>query len=301
MKTYCIILGGILVAALIGQASLPKPLEGHLAALKNAQSFTAVYTVQRIPAPPEEYRLSLGKPNMFRLETPTAIIVCDGALLTQYDKAANTYTQSPAATTRIAFDDTWAWSVFFNPEGFKELKGAAIGNKRSIKGNSVTEVTAILGARTITFYIDNKLEIARGYSLKTAQDETLVLASEIKAGAEALDASEFKFVPPAGAKLAEKPAVEEVLFARVKPIFDSECTGCHSGAGADSRFDASSRDGILRGGRRGAAVVVGDADNSPLIAYLRRTRQPFMPKGAAKLSEKDIDLIANWIRSGAKP
>ena len=60
-----------------------------------------------------------------------------------------------------------------------------------------------------------------------------------------------------------------------------------------------SRDGLLKGGRSGPAIVPGDPDNSLLIQAVRQTRATLkMPKGG-RLKPSEIDALTAWVRAGA--
>ena len=48
----------------------PGLLAKHAATLGNAKSLTVDFTVERLPAAPENYRLVYSKPNMLRIEYP---------------------------------------------------------------------------------------------------------------------------------------------------------------------------------------------------------------------------------------
>ena len=126
----------------------------------------------------------------------------------------------------------------------------------------------------------------------------MILATEVKLGEVAT--SSFTFTPPAGAKKAEKPKVEEVPFSAVAGILRANCLGCHGGGNTFAGYSVSSYDSAMRGGRGGKAVVPGDPDHSALYLYVAGKRQPRMPKGGSPLSQRDIDTIKNWIASGAK-
>jgi hypothetical protein len=53
----------------------------------------------------------------------------------------------------------------------------------------------------------------------------------------------------------------------------------------------SSYNGIVKG------VVPGDPDNSQIV---RAIRSGSMPKKRSKLSQAEIDLVAEWTKNGAK-
>ena len=59
-----------------------------------------------------------------------------------------------------------------------------------------------------------------------------------------------------------------------------------------------SRAGILAGGKRGAAVVVGDPAASLMVQAVRRVGALKMPPGGA-LAKTEIASIEKWIRDGA--
>src|SRR2546426_624491 len=66
-----------------------------------------------------------------------------------------------------------------------------------------------------------------------------------------------------------------------------------------SGFDLSTREGLLRGGDNGPAVVPGDAQASSLYKRIKHEVQPGMPFQGSKLPEDLIARIAEWINAGA--
>src|SRR5262245_10479578 len=86
---------------------------------------------------------------------------------------------------------------------------------------------------------------------------------------------------------------------KVRPILANNCYSCHSNS-ALSGLRLDSLDAMKRGGKRGAAIVPGDSDNSLLIQALRHTAADGlkMPMGG-KLKDADIDILAAWIKAGA--
>src|SRR3954447_674891 len=63
----------------------------------------------------------------------------------------------------------------------------------------------------------------------------------------------------------------------VEPIFVKKCSVCHSGNVKESRLDLGSYEGLIKGGRRGKAVVPGKAEQSLLYQAAGKTRKPLMP------------------------
>ena len=74
---------------------------------------------------------------------------------------------------------------------------------------------------------------------------------------------------------------------------------CH-GESAMAGLRVDSREGMLRGGETGPAIVPGDPDKSTLIKAVQHADGfPRMPRGRAKLGAQDVDALAQWIRDGA--
>jgi cytochrome c553 len=85
---------------------------------------------------------------------------------------------------------------------------------------------------------------------------------------------------------------------KVRPILANNCYACHAGTQMGGlRLD--NRDDLMKGGTRGAAVVPGDPDKSPLIAAVRQTDARLkMPMGG-KLKDADIEALVAWVKAGA--
>ena len=85
--------------------------------------------------------------------------------------------------------------------------------------------------------------------------------------------------------------------ARVRPVLAEKCFGCH-GENAAGGLRLDSRAGMLVGGKRGAAVVVGDPSGSLIVQAVRRAGTLKMPPGGA-LADSEIAAIEQWVRDGA--
>ncbi|MCA9065432.1 MAG: PSD1 domain-containing protein, partial [Planctomycetaceae bacterium] len=90
--------------------------------------------------------------------------------------------------------------------------------------------------------------------------------------------------------------------AKIRPMLVSHCYECHSaGAAAKNKLKAAlfldSRDGILRGGESGPAVVPGKPDESLLISALQHSDFKMPPKG--KLEDEIIAHFVKWVEMGA--
>lgn len=81
-------------------------------------------------------------------------------------------------------------------------------------------------------------------------------------------------------------------------IIKTHCTACH-GQARMSGLDLRSAASALAGGTRGPAVIAGDAATSLLVRAVRGTAELSMPPGDSKLSDQQIDALADWINAGA--
>src|SRR5258705_6687195 len=97
-----------------------------------------------------------------------------------------------------------------------------------------------------------------------------------------------------------------VSFAQTDPtektartVLENKCAACH-GAARISDLDLRDRDTILKGGKRGPAIVPGKADESLLYKAVRREGELQMPPGKTALTTAEVNAIRDWINGGAK-
>ncbi len=89
-----------------------------------------------------------------------------------------------------------------------------------------------------------------------------------------------------------------VSFSRdILPIFNETCIKCHGGDKTEKGLDMKSYSALLAGSERGAVVVPGDANGSRLAQLVVNGK---MPKRGPKLSSEQVQLILDWINSGAQ-
>jgi Protein of unknown function (DUF1553)/Protein of unknown function (DUF1549)/Planctomycete cytochrome C len=85
----------------------------------------------------------------------------------------------------------------------------------------------------------------------------------------------------------------------VVPILEGKCVRCHGEGSPMANLDLRSREGALRGGQHGPALVPGDAAASHLYRHVAGQEQPRMPLGGT-LSDQEIALLKAWIEAGAE-
>jgi hypothetical protein len=89
---------------------------------------------------------------------------------------------------------------------------------------------------------------------------------------------------------------------RIRPLLIKHCYECHGEDLAEGNLRLDTKQGWLRGGDRGPAVVPGDPSASLLIrAVSYRDEKLRMPpqESTGKLSTAEIDALSTWIRQGA--
>ena len=84
---------------------------------------------------------------------------------------------------------------------------------------------------------------------------------------------------------------------KIRPVLARDCYACHSASKQFAGLRVDSREALLIGGKRGAAIVPGKPDDSLLIKAIRHSELK-MPLGG-KLKDSEIAAMEEWIRRGA--
>ena len=109
-----------------------------------------------------------------------------------------------------------------------------------------------------------------------------------------------KIAPIAELKLDRKDAV--AYEKEIEPIFANKCMFCHSGNVIESKFDMSSYEKLMKGGKHLAAISAGKAAESLLYQMSSRRKTPVMPPIKEEpLTPQELALVKLWIDQGAKP
>lgn len=101
---------------------------------------------------------------------------------------------------------------------------------------------------------------------------------------------------------ADELFAERDFTLKVLPLLKSKCLGCHGEDTADIKgdYDVRTRDALVKGGESGdAAIVPGDPDESPLMWAVKWEGLEMPPKENDRLTEEQIEVLANWIKAGA--
>ena len=101
---------------------------------------------------------------------------------------------------------------------------------------------------------------------------------------------------------ADEPTAEQIRFFEksVRPVLVDRCLKCHGPEKQWGNLRVDSREALLTGGDRGAAIVPGSPDESLLMRAVRRIDEDIaMPDKDEKLSDEQIADLGAWIRDGA--
>ena len=108
-----------------------------------------------------------------------------------------------------------------------------------------------------------------------------------------------------GAEWPEGPIKEvtkEITFASdIAPLLNKSCSECHGATQAKGDFRADSAEAVLKGGKTyGKIVVPGNPSKSALLTIVSGKDEDLPLPEKHKLPSKQIDLIKQWIETGAK-
>lgn len=90
----------------------------------------------------------------------------------------------------------------------------------------------------------------------------------------------------------------------VYPFLEANCVGCHNVAIDEGKLNLEEVATILKGGKRGPAIVPKEPEKSLLFLLASRSQKPAMPPlpnqvDAHALSPKQVGLLKQWILEGA--
>ena len=88
---------------------------------------------------------------------------------------------------------------------------------------------------------------------------------------------------------------------RIRPVLSSACYQCHSATARKLKGNlfVDSREGLIKGGDSGAAIVPGDLDHSKLMEALSWSNVDLQMPPRQKLSDAQIADFKSWIAMGA--
>ena len=125
-------------------------------------------------------------------------------------------------------------------------------------------------------------------------------------------------VPLADAQEVKKPEMISPVEANlgrpidfekdIQPILDEKCVACHNVAIAESKLILEDVPAILKGGKRGTAVVAKNLEKSLIYQVAARSTDPAVPPAmpplpnkvsASAVTPQELGLLKKWIEEGA--
>ena len=92
---------------------------------------------------------------------------------------------------------------------------------------------------------------------------------------------------------------QDFFESKVRPVLVARCFGCHD-ANATAGLRVDSREGLLKGGRSGPAVLPGDPGQSILLHAVRGVKgRMAMPPAGNRLADHEVEALSRWIADGA--
>ena len=93
----------------------------------------------------------------------------------------------------------------------------------------------------------------------------------------------------------------EFFEKRIRPIFVEHCQECHSAAKGKTKgeLDLASREGWVKGGESGTAVVPGKPDASLLVTAVRYWNKDLQMPPKKPLAPAQVDDLIEWVKLGA--
>lgn len=104
----------------------------------------------------------------------------------------------------------------------------------------------------------------------------------------------------------EEPKVQladAVIFQDViQPILEAKCISCHKEGKIKGELRLDHLEGLKKGGKSGSFVVAGNPNESLLIERIHlplEEKEHMPPKNKSQLTEEEIQILSEWVASGA--
>lgn len=122
-------------------------------------------------------------------------------------------------------------------------------------------------------------------------------------GADLTHGSDYVLAPIKSNEQRFVPPDQAIIFSDViQPILEKKCVGCHGASSTKGDLKLSDLKHVLVGGKNGALFIPGNPDTSLIIHRIHlpiedKKRMP--PASKPQLTELEIAILYNWIKSGA--
>lgn len=198
-RSTLVLVGFILVCAAEQPALTP-----FVRAMNGAQVIAATYEVIDPDAGSTSYSIAMAKPDLLRYETPSSLVIADGAKLTYYDKALKTFYKSEQTPAKLLLalgtEDAFLWRTFFDAKSMDSVVAARNMGKKQRGNKSLNTVAAgydTTGENMVTLYTDSSTNLIVQAVLKQRDVSKVFTVTDMQTSAPA---SLFSFTPPAGSR-----------------------------------------------------------------------------------------------------
>jgi mono/diheme cytochrome c family protein len=107
-----------------------------------------------------------------------------------------------------------------------------------------------------------------------------------------------------GAFAAPSLTAADDLFAKVWPLLERSCTGCHGAEKQKGKLRLDSKEAWLKGGENGKMVEPGAPEKSDVVKMIKWEHQDpdyYMPpkkQKDKKLTAEEVAVVEAWIKAG---
>jgi mono/diheme cytochrome c family protein len=109
------------------------------------------------------------------------------------------------------------------------------------------------------------------------------------------------FLAGSAVRADEKQAEPPSYTKDIKPFLATHCVECHNATKAKAGFNFDGFDALMKGSRKGKAIVAGEPDKSLAVRTLTGKGKRMPPsKYKNQPKAEEIDMLKAWIAAGAK-
>src|SRR5262249_44388499 len=91
----------------------------------------------------------------------------------------------------------------------------------------------------------------------------------------------------------------EFFEKKVRPLLAENCFQCHGPEKQRGGLRLASRDGLMKGGDSGPAVVAGQPDKSRLVEAIGYGKEDLRMPPKGKLSDEQVAVLTAWVKMDA--
>ena len=95
------------------------------------------------------------------------------------------------------------------------------------------------------------------------------------------------------------PAAVEFFEKKIRPVLANNCFKCHGPKLQKGGLRLDSREGVLKGGKSGPAIVPGSPEESELVSAVNYEADGFQMPPPGKLKPDEIAALTLWVKRGA--